>query len=129
MHRDAAAAWTLRHQEALVESATLRERAASAEKRVADLASQLQRHQAQSEREITQLRDNRAATASALLQLEGRHEEHQKERAAVAGFIQVSTLKADSQAGRSGDRPIADEMDARTLDARAPRQSVRHPAD
>ena len=41
----------------------------------------------------------------------------------------VRNLKADSQAGRSGDRPIADEMDARTLDARAPRQSVRHPAD
>ncbi|RZL91188.1 MAG: DNA-binding protein, partial [Variovorax sp.] len=69
-HRDATAAWSRRHQEAQVELATLRERAAGAEQRVADLASQLQRQQEQSEREIAQLRESQAATTAALRQLE-----------------------------------------------------------
>lgn len=40
--------------------ATLRERAAAAEQRATDLASQLQRQQLQSEREIAQLRVGQA---------------------------------------------------------------------
>jgi len=71
-HRDAAAAWARQHQEVQIELATLRERAAGAEQRANDLASQLQRQQAQSEREIAQLRESQAATAATLRQVEAR---------------------------------------------------------
>jgi hypothetical protein len=46
--------------------------AAGAEKRAADLATQLERQQGQAEREIAQLRESQAATAAALRQLEAR---------------------------------------------------------
>ena len=50
-----------------LELATQRERTTAAEQRTADLASQLQRQQAQHEREIAQLRESQAATARALV--------------------------------------------------------------
>ncbi|MDM0050601.1 DNA-binding protein [Variovorax sp. J22R115] len=68
-HSDAAAAWSLQHQAAQVELATLRERSAGVEQRATDLASQLQRLQVQSEREITQLRESHASTTAALREL------------------------------------------------------------
>ncbi|CAN7782534.1 DNA-binding protein [Variovorax sp. LjRoot175] len=71
-HRDAAAVWSRQHQEVQVELATLRERAAGAELRATDLASQLQHQLEQSKREIAQLRESHAATAAALRQLEAR---------------------------------------------------------
>ncbi|MGO4395856.1 DNA-binding protein, partial [Variovorax sp. M-6] len=71
-HIDAAAAWSLQHQAAQVELATLRERAAGAEQRATDLASQLQRLQMQSEREIAQLRESHASTTAALRQVEAK---------------------------------------------------------
>jgi hypothetical protein len=69
-HRDAAATWSREHQAAQVELATLRERAAGAEQRATDLATQLQRQQEQSEREIAQLRESQAAAAAAMRQLQ-----------------------------------------------------------
>ncbi|RZL90112.1 MAG: DNA-binding protein [Variovorax sp.] len=71
-HRDAVAAWSRQHQEAQVELATLRERAAGAEQRAADLASQLERQHEQSEREVAQLKESQKATETALRQLEAR---------------------------------------------------------
>jgi hypothetical protein len=70
-HSDAAAAWSLQHQAAQVELATLRERAAGADLRATDLASQLQRLRVQSEREITQLRESHASATAALREPEG----------------------------------------------------------
>jgi 3-deoxy-D-arabino-heptulosonate 7-phosphate (DAHP) synthase class II len=55
------------------EWASLRERAASEEQRAADLALQLQRQQAHSERELEQLQESHAATTAVLRQLEARH--------------------------------------------------------
>ena len=69
-HGDAASDWSLRHQGTQVELATLRERAAGAEQRATDLASQLERQQAQAEREITWLQESHGATKAALRQLE-----------------------------------------------------------
>lgn len=69
-HRDAAAAWSSQKQEIQLELATLRERAAAAEHRATDLSFQLHRHQEQSEREISQLRENQATTAAALRRIE-----------------------------------------------------------
>ncbi|MDM0066787.1 hypothetical protein [Variovorax sp. J31P207] len=65
-HRDAAATWSRQDQEPQVELATLRERAAGAELRATDLASQLQRLQVQSDREITQPQENNVSTKAAL---------------------------------------------------------------
>lgn len=73
--RDAAATWARQHLETQLELATQRERAAGAEQRASDLASQLQRHQEQSDREITQLRESHAATVAALVQREAHREE------------------------------------------------------
>ncbi|MDM0071653.1 DNA-binding protein [Variovorax sp. J31P207] len=70
-HSDAAAAWSLQHQAAQVELATLRERAAGADLRATDLATQLQRLQVQSEREITKLRESHASATAALRKPEG----------------------------------------------------------
>jgi len=70
-HRHAAVTWSRQQQEAQVELATLRERAAGAEQRATDLASQLQRKQEQSERDISRLRDSHAATSAALRHLKG----------------------------------------------------------
>jgi hypothetical protein len=70
-HRHAADTWSRQQQEAQVELATLRERAAGAEQRATDLASQLQRKQEQSERDISRLRDSHAATSAALRHLKG----------------------------------------------------------
>jgi hypothetical protein len=69
-HRHAAITWSRQQQEAQVELATLRERAAGAEQRTTDLASQLERQQEQSEREISQLRDSHATTSAALRHLQ-----------------------------------------------------------
>lgn len=69
-HGDAAAAWSLQHQGAQVELATLRERAGAAEERAADLVSQFERLQAQSEREITMLRESLASARATLHQPE-----------------------------------------------------------
>jgi hypothetical protein len=66
---DANAAHTL--QNAQIELATLRERAAAADKRVSDLVSQLQRQQQHAEREISQIRESQATTAAVLRQIEG----------------------------------------------------------
>jgi hypothetical protein len=77
-HRDAAAAWSRQHQEAQVELATLRERAAGAEQRATDLASQLQRQHQQFVREISQLRESQATKAPALSQHRTRREEVMK---------------------------------------------------
>ena len=76
--RDAAETWARQHQAAQVELAVLRERAASAEQRTTDLASQLQRHQEQSEREIAHLRESLAATVATPRRLESRHKESEK---------------------------------------------------
>ena len=65
-HSAAAAAWSLRYQDAQVDLATLRERAASAEQRATDLADKLQRLQAQWEREITLLQEGHASTKASL---------------------------------------------------------------
>ena len=73
-HRDEAAAWSRQYQEAQVELAILRERGAGVEQRAIDLASQLQRHLDQSEREIKHLRDSHAATAAAMRKLGSQHE-------------------------------------------------------
>ena len=70
-HRDAAATRSLQLQEVQLDLATQRERAAGAERRATDLASQLQRQQEQFEREISQLRDSHAATSAALRHLQG----------------------------------------------------------
>jgi hypothetical protein len=53
-------------------------KATAAEQRATDLASQLQRQQAQHEREIAQLRESQAATAAALRQLETRSKSDDK---------------------------------------------------
>jgi hypothetical protein len=74
-HRDAATTWASQLQEATVELATLRERAAGAEQRATDLASQITRLQEQSERDISQLREGQAVTVAALRQLEARGNE------------------------------------------------------
>jgi hypothetical protein len=74
-HRDAEIAWSQQHQTAQIELATLRERAASAEQRATDLASQLQRQHAHSERELEPLRESQSATTAVLRQLEARHGE------------------------------------------------------
>jgi hypothetical protein len=58
-----------RLQSVQIELATQRERAAGAEQRTCDLASQLKRQQEQYEREIAQLRESQAATAAALRQI------------------------------------------------------------
>jgi chromosome segregation ATPase len=71
-HRDAAAAWSRQEREVQVALATLRERAAGAEQRAVDLADRLRRQEEQAEREISQLHEGQAATASALRQLEDR---------------------------------------------------------
>ncbi|KWT97664.1 MULTISPECIES: DNA-binding protein [unclassified Variovorax] len=69
-HNTAVAAWSSRLQEAQVELATLRERAASTELRATDLGALLERLQAQSEHEIAALQDSHAATKAALRRLE-----------------------------------------------------------
>jgi hypothetical protein len=69
-HREAAAAWSRKQQEMQVELATLRERAAGAEQRAADLAERLRRQEEQAEREIARLRGEQATTVGALRQLE-----------------------------------------------------------
>lgn len=51
------------------ELATLRERAAAAEQRATDLTSQFHRQQDQSEREISQLRENQATATAAMRQI------------------------------------------------------------
>ncbi|MDN8618931.1 DNA-binding protein [Variovorax ginsengisoli] len=79
-HSDAAAERSRQQQEMRVELATLRERAAGAEHRAADLTAQLQRQQRQAEREIAQLRESHAATAAALRQLEA----HARDRQAAS---------------------------------------------
>ena len=71
-HRDAEGTWSRQVQEVQIELATQRERTTGADLRATDLASQLQRQQEQSEREISQLRESLAATAAALRQLEAR---------------------------------------------------------
>ena len=53
-----------------VELATLRERAAGAEQRAADLGDRLRHQEEQAEREITQLREEHAATVAVLRQSE-----------------------------------------------------------
>ncbi len=69
-HREAAFASSTREQAAQVELATMRERAAGAEQRASDLALQLTRLQAQSEREITLLQASNKFTNTALHKLE-----------------------------------------------------------
>jgi hypothetical protein len=87
-HRDTAATWSRQQQEAQVELATLRERAAGAEQRAINLASQLQRQQEQSEREISQLRESQAATAAALRLVEIRKIADEKPKRTRSKFAQ-----------------------------------------
>lgn len=69
-HREAAAAWSRDQQGMRVELATLRERAAGAEQRAADLGERLQRQEEQAEREIVRLREEQATAVAALRQIE-----------------------------------------------------------
>ncbi|MDM0015763.1 DNA-binding protein [Variovorax sp. J22P168] len=68
-HRDAAAASSLREQAMQVELAALRERAAGAEQRATDLASQIERLETQSEREIASLQASHALANTSLQRL------------------------------------------------------------
>ncbi|MDM0030073.1 DNA-binding protein [Variovorax saccharolyticus] len=79
-HREAALGWFNHRQELGFELATFRERAAGAEQRAADLASQLRRQEEQSQRELNQLRENQKTAAATLRQLQVRGEEMKKSR-------------------------------------------------
>jgi hypothetical protein len=76
--REAVATAARQIKDVEVELATMRERAAAAEQRSADLASQLQRLSTTPEREISQLRESQAATAAVLRQFEARIHEPDK---------------------------------------------------
>jgi chromosome segregation ATPase len=102
-----ATTWTRQLQEAQVELATQRERTTGAEQRAGDLASQLQRQQEQSEREIAQLRESQAATAAALRQLEGRHAEGQKTPWRAGQEIDVGHRRIDAHPNEASlNRPV-----------------------
>ncbi|MDM0078110.1 DNA-binding protein [Variovorax sp. J2P1-59] len=74
-HRDAAAAWLREQQEIRVDLATLRERAAGAEQRAADLGDRLRRQEEQAAQEIERLRESQEATTAALRQFEASRRE------------------------------------------------------
>jgi hypothetical protein len=76
--RDAEASASKQLRNVQIELATQRERTAGAELRANDIASQLQRQQAQHEREIARLRESQAAAAAALRQLEARDKSNDK---------------------------------------------------
>lgn len=78
-HREAAATWSNEQQEMRVELATLRERAAGAEQRAADLGERLRRQESQAEREIARLREDQATTVAAQRQLQARRTERRPE--------------------------------------------------
>jgi hypothetical protein len=73
-HRNAAASWAHQRHEAQVELATLRERAAGAEQRATDLASQVHRQHEQFEREISQMRGSQVTAAAVVSQHRTRRE-------------------------------------------------------
>ncbi|MDM0022186.1 DNA-binding protein [Variovorax saccharolyticus] len=79
-HRDESLAWSNQRQELQFELATFRERAAGAEQRANDLASQLRRQVEQSQQELARLRESQETTAAALRQLEVRREEIKRSR-------------------------------------------------
>ena len=83
-HRESGAAWSREQQEMRVELATLRERAAGAEQRAADLGDRLRRQEEQAEREIARLREEQATTVAALRQFEAGLAESRAEAAGKA---------------------------------------------
>ena len=91
-HREEVAAWSSERQEMRIELATLRERAAGAEQRAADLGERLRRLEEQAEREIARLREEQATTVAALRQFEGSRTEDGEKK--PAGGRTARTRKA-----------------------------------